>query len=273
MGTHPIFESDFDCLTENLLKMFPEVQMGGSIQVDAMTMGPQMGPKQRTLSPAVTGGAILAVKYDTGVMVAGDTLGAYGGLHRFRDIRRVVKLNENVIVTYTGDTADFQHLQEMLEGMQRENDMIDDGTTLGPVETYNVLERIMYNRRSRNNPYWNTLVISGYDVTKDEPFLGQIDSQGTSFQAKLIGTGFGGFLVGPLMERQLESIRGFGDGLPNRAQAEEIMERSLKVLYYRDKSTYNNWSIGFAEKNNSMVNEPKKLETNWRIADQIHGYE
>ena len=44
-------------------------------------------------------------------MVAGDTLGAYGGLHRFRDIRRVVRLNENVIVTYTGDTADFQHLQ------------------------------------------------------------------------------------------------------------------------------------------------------------------
>ena len=112
--------------------MFPEVQLGGSIQIDA----PMLGPKQRTLSPAVTGGAILAVKvrfhsvpsrqtdslvrgsitkyvfqYDKGVMVAGDTLGAYGGLHRFRDIRRVMRLNENVIVTYTGDTADFQHLQ------------------------------------------------------------------------------------------------------------------------------------------------------------------
>ena len=81
--------------------------------------------------------------------------------------------------------------------MQRENDMIDDGSTLGPIEVYNVLERIMYNRRyrstqyrarffnrylnlffrSKNNPYWNTLVISGYDVNADEPFLGQIDSQ------------------------------------------------------------------------------------------------
>ena len=81
----------------------------------------------------------------------------------------------------------------MLEGMQREYDMIDDGSKLGPIEVYNVLERIMYNRRyvldfisndqhstffrSRNNPYWNTLVISGYDVNADEPFLGQIDSQ------------------------------------------------------------------------------------------------
>ena len=39
-------------------KMFPEVQLGGSLQIDA----PMLGPKQRTLSPAVTGGAILAVK-------------------------------------------------------------------------------------------------------------------------------------------------------------------------------------------------------------------
>ena len=37
---------------------------------------------------------------------------------------------------------------DMLEGMQREYDMIDDGSKLGPIEVYNVLERIMYNRRS-----------------------------------------------------------------------------------------------------------------------------
>ena len=36
---------------------------------------------------------------------------------------------------------------DMLEGMQREYDMIDDGSKLGPIEVYNVLERIMYNRR------------------------------------------------------------------------------------------------------------------------------
>ena len=92
--------------------------------------------------------------------------------------------------------------------------------------------------------------------------MGQIDSQvwflffwkfliylkGTSFETKLIGTGFGGFLVNPLMERLLEQL---GENqLPNRAQAEAIMERALKVLYYRDKSTYNNWSIGFAEQVN-----------------------
>ena len=53
-------------------------------------------------------------KYDGGVLIAGDRLGAYGGLHRFRDIDRMVRLNENVLLTYTGDVADFQALKGFL---------------------------------------------------------------------------------------------------------------------------------------------------------------
>ena len=64
------------------------------------------------------------------------------------------------------------------------------------------------------------------------------------FESHLIGTGFGGFLVHPLMERELEKI----DGRPTKEQATEILERALKVLYYRDKTTYNKWSIGTTEK-------------------------
>ena len=96
-------------------------------------------------------------------MIAGDRLGAYGGLHRFRDIDRMVRLNENVLLTYTGDVADFQALKgffiknnlfltnvfflEYMVETQRESDMADDGVKLGPVEYFNMLERIMYNRR------------------------------------------------------------------------------------------------------------------------------
>ena len=53
----------------------------------------------------------------------------------------------------------------MLEGMQREYDMIDDGSKLGPIEVYNVLERIMYNRRSVpriHAPYLRFYIFSLY---------------------------------------------------------------------------------------------------------------
>lgn len=34
-----------------------------------------------------------------------------------------------------------------MEDTQRESDMIDDGIDLGPVEYFNMIERMMYNRR------------------------------------------------------------------------------------------------------------------------------
>merc|ERR1711962_1208494 len=260
MGTHPIFESDFDCLTEN---MFASISEGAPVSHDAAD------PLKRTLSPATTGGSILGIKYDGGVLIAGDRLGAYGGLHRFRDIDRMVKLNPNVLLTYTGDVADFQNLREYMEDIQRDEEMYDDGPDLGPTEYFNLLERIMYNKRSKNNPFWNTLIVAGYDVAKDKAFLGQIDSKGSSFEADLIGTGFGGFLVHPLMERELEKI----DGVPTKEQAEIIMERALKVLYYRDKSTYNKWSLGTAQKDCSSIEQSRELVTDWSIAKLIVGYE
>merc|ERR1711970_1079633 len=107
-----------------------------------------------------TGGAILAIQHDEGVLVAGDTLGAYGSLARFRDIRRIIKLNKNVLLTYTGDVADFQFLLEYMEETQRESEMMDDGIEMGPIEIFNLLERIMYNRRSKGNPLWNIIIIT-----------------------------------------------------------------------------------------------------------------
>ena len=85
-----------------------------------------------------------------------------------------------------------------------------------------------------------------FDLDPSKDFLRLTDKlfKGSSFESGLIGTGFGGFLVHPLMERELEKI----PGTPTKAQAQEILDRALKVLYYRDKSTYNKWSIGTAEK-------------------------
>lgn len=70
-----------------------------------------MEPSTRTLSPSVTGGSILGIMFEGGVLLAGDRLGAYGGLHRFRDIDRIIKVNDNVLITYTGDVADFQYIE------------------------------------------------------------------------------------------------------------------------------------------------------------------
>ena len=48
-------------------------------------------------------------------MLAGDMLGSYGSLAKFRSIERIIKVNESTILGATGDIADFQHLKAIIE--------------------------------------------------------------------------------------------------------------------------------------------------------------
>ena len=68
------------------------------------------------------------------------------------------------------------------------------------------------------------------------------------------------------MERELERI----SGTPSKAQAQEILDRALKVLYYRDKSTYNKWSIGTAEK--VSYYHQKFIRASIRLSSDISDY-
>ena len=50
--------------------------------------------------------------------MAADTNGSYGSLARYPDVPRVVRVNETTVVACTGDIADFQFLQEIIEQKQ-----------------------------------------------------------------------------------------------------------------------------------------------------------
>ena len=55
-----------------------------------------------------TGTSVIAVKYNGGVVMATDTMGHYGGLARYPDLQRVIRVNETTVLGYSGDIADFQ---------------------------------------------------------------------------------------------------------------------------------------------------------------------
>lgn len=62
-----------------------------------------------------TGTSILGIAFEGGVMLAGDMLGSYGNLTKFRSLERIIKVNDSTIVGVTGDIADFQHLKAIIE--------------------------------------------------------------------------------------------------------------------------------------------------------------
>nr|ACH46181.1 putative proteasome beta 4 subunit [Taeniopygia guttata] len=82
-------------------------------------IAPAALPAGRTLSPMVTGTSVLGLKFSGGVMLAADTVGSYGSLARFRGISRLLKVNDSTVLGASGDLADFQHLRQLLEQMDR----------------------------------------------------------------------------------------------------------------------------------------------------------
>lgn len=52
------------------------------------------------------------------------------------------------------------------------DNMWDDGNSLGPKEVHSYLTRVMYNRRNKFDPLWNSLILGG--VKKGQKYLGMV---------------------------------------------------------------------------------------------------
>uniref|UniRef100_A0A8C0UA69 Proteasome subunit beta n=1 Tax=Cyanistes caeruleus TaxID=156563 RepID=A0A8C0UA69_CYACU len=112
-------------------------------------------------SPMVTGTSVLGLKFSGGVILAADTVGSYGSLARFRGISRLLKVNDSTVLGASGDLADFQHLRQLLEQMVIDEELLGDGHSYSPRALHSWLTRVLYNRRSKINPLWNSVLIAG----------------------------------------------------------------------------------------------------------------
>uniref|UniRef100_H3A4V7 Proteasome subunit beta n=1 Tax=Latimeria chalumnae TaxID=7897 RepID=H3A4V7_LATCH len=223
---------------------------------------PGCGPVRHTLNPMVTGTSVLGVKFDGGILLAADMLGSYGSLARFRNISRVMKVNDCTVLGASGDYADYQYLKQVIEQMVIDEELLGDGHNYSPKAIYSWLTRVMYNRRSKMNPLWNTVVIGG--VYNGESFLGYVDKLGVAYEAPTIATGFGAYLAQPLMREVLEK-----KATLSKDEAYELLERCMKVLYYRDARSYNRYEIAIVTESGVQIEGPLTSETNWDIAHLV----
>ena len=74
-----------------------------------------MNPFVDFRQPIVTGTSVIGIKFDGGVLIAADTLGSYGSLARYRDVSRILKVNDCTVLGASGDYADFQYLSSIIE--------------------------------------------------------------------------------------------------------------------------------------------------------------
>lgn len=213
------------------------------------------GPRQHTKYPYVTGTSVIALKYKDGVMVAADTLGAYGSTKRYKSMERIVRVNDRVVLAAGGEVSDFQYIQRLLDEMTTDDYCTDDGISLQPAEVYAYLTRVMYNRRSKFDPLWNSLVVGGVGAD-GAPFLGMVGMQGTHYVDSHVTTGFANALARPLLrERQSDTM--------SEEEAVALIHDALRVCYYRDKQSINKFTLSKVTKAGVTVSQPFALDMRW----------
>jgi 20S proteasome subunit beta 7 len=142
-----------------------------------------------------------------------------------------IALYPDCIIGAGGDMSDWQYIQSLLKNQYVEE--YYQGGGMKAKHVFSLMSRIMYERRSKNDPLWCSLVIAGYDGSG---FLGCVDYQGTMYQSETIATGYGAYIAQPILRKQCE-----GKNLTEE-QARKVMNDCLRILFYRDARSLNNVS-------------------------------
>ncbi|KAK8089560.1 Proteasome endopeptidase complex [Apiospora hydei] len=238
---------------------------------DASYMSTNNGPTQHTQQPIVTGTSVVAIKFKDGVVIAADNLASYGSLARFTDVKRLRKFAGTSVVGFGGDVSDMQYLDRHLTELAiDEAYKSDPGHSLNARNLHKYLSKLMYHRRSKFDPLWNSLLVAGLDDDQ-KPFLAATDLLGTTFTSPSLATGFGSVLAQPIMRRYAPDEESAGQ--LTQEKAVEVIKECMKVLFYRDARSMDKYSIAVITKDGVDLKEDEKLENqSWAFADRIKGY-
>ncbi|KMZ58712.1 Proteasome subunit beta type [Zostera marina] len=209
---------------------------------------------ERTLYPYVTGSSVLAIKYKYGILMAADTGGSYGSTLRFKDIQRIKTIGKHSLLGAGGEISDFQEILKYLDELIVYDNMWDDGNSLGPKELHNYLARVMYDRRNKFNPLWNSLVLAG--IKNGEKYLGVVTMLGVHYKDNYVATGFGNYLAVPILRKE------WRDDL-SIEEAMKILEKCMRILLYRDRSSINKYQIAEITDIEATIFSPYSLKTFW----------
>jgi len=58
--------------------------------------------------------------------------------------------------------SDFQYIQNILDELIIDEFTAQDGHSLGPAEIHEYLSQVLYARRSKMDPLWNSLLVGGF---------------------------------------------------------------------------------------------------------------
>jgi 20S proteasome subunit beta 7 len=228
-----------------------------------------MSSNQRTTRPITTGTSVIGLVYDGGVMIAADTLLSYGSMAKSFNTPRLYSIEDRILLGASGEYSDLQEIVAKVKALalqETTNSMesIYVDRKLPAKSLWNYLRAVMYQKRSKMNPYWNDIVVAGWDDQAEKPFLGTVDKLGTTLQENLVATGFGAYLAMPLLRDKWRADLSEGE-------ARALLEDAMKVLFYRDCRASARIQLAKCTSDGCIVSEPYELDhsNGWNAPSMI----
>jgi len=143
-------------------------------------------------------------------------------------------------------------------------------TRLSAKNLHTYIAKVLYKRRSDINPLWNAVLVAGLD-DHGKPFLASADLLGTTFSAPSLASGFGAHLAQPILRRVVPDEK--ASEILTKDEAVAAVRECMKVLFYRDARSLDNYSLAVVSKSGVEMHENEKLENqSWAFAEGIRGY-
>lgn len=226
-----------------------------------------MAGRQHTTRPMVTGTSVVGLVYDGGVLLAADTLLSYGSMAKSFNTPRMVSVDNRILLGASGEFSDFQEIVNRVEALALQEttqsmESLYDQRSLSAKSLWNYLRAVMYQKRSKFDPYWNDVVVAGFE--DKAPFLGVVDKLGTTLQENLVATGFGAYLAMPLLREKWRPDLSEGE-------ARALLEDCMKVLFYRDCRASARIQLAKVTSDGCIISEPYELDhsNGWNAPSMI----
>lgn len=231
----------------------------------------QIANAEHTTSPTITGTSIVAAKFASGIIMAADNMASYGSLMRF-EIERLIQVGDETVVGVSGDVSDMQQIERMLAEIVLQDNYSSTHLTAPSVHSY--LSLLLYQRRSKMDPLWNSIIVGGFNPDKT-PFLKYVDLLGVSYSSSTLATGFGTHLAIPLLRQLIPSDEDYVN--VSQDDATKVINDCMRVLFYRDARSMDKFSLVTIQLIDGKVDFSFKKSVpvekqEWRFAKDIIGY-
>ena len=108
------------------------------------------------------------------------------------------------------------------------------------------------------DPLWCTTIVGGLNKATGELFLGQCDMYGTKVEANYLLTGLASHYCQVLMQNAWREDL-------TEADARNIIEECMRVMFYRDKKALDNIQISTVTAAGVTMHEPFRIDSSWSL--------